>query len=242
MQSRLRPPLRSIALLAAVAALASPGAALAHGDPSTHALEGDFLYPAVAARPSAEVELRLIGLLRAAQADGYPIKVSLVANADDLAYDPTMVRRPQDYAEFVTRELGGPIALRAPLLVVTPFGLGVSGAELRDGKLRTVSRASAAELVEGLSVSRRAKGDELATTAMVAVRRIAQAGGHPLPAHVAPASNVWTPAPGSPSPGAAGGDDIDLRLFAALFAGTLILACVAVELWLRRRRRGTRAA
>ena len=242
MQSRLRPPLRPIALLAALAALVFAGPALAHGDPSTHALEGDFLYPAVAARPSAEVELRLIGLLRAAQADGYPIKVALVANADDLAYDTSMLRRPQDYAEFVTRELGGPIALNAPLLVITPFGFGVSGRELRGGKLEVVHRESAQELVEGLSISRRAKGDELATTAMAAVRRIARAGGHPLPAHVAPASNVWTPAPGSGSVGAGDGSALDLRLFAALFVGSLVLACAAAELWLRRRRRRPDAA
>ena len=88
-------------------ALAVAGAASAHGDPSTHTLESDNLYPAVASRPSQSLELQLIGLLRAVAAKGYPVKIALVANADDLE-DATMLARPQAYAEYLQRELGGP--------------------------------------------------------------------------------------------------------------------------------------
>src|SRR4029079_2923255 len=87
----------------------------------------------------------------------------------------------------------------------------------------------------GVSISRQARGDELATTAMTAVRRIARAGGHPLPANVPPASHGWTPAPGSCA--ASGARDMDVALVGALFVGTLALASLALELW-RRRRRG----
>ena len=69
-------------------------------------LESENLYPAVASRPSQSLELRLIGLLRAAAAQGYPVKIALIANADDLE-DASMLGRPQAYAEYIQRELGG---------------------------------------------------------------------------------------------------------------------------------------
>ena len=53
-------------LLMLAAALAAASVASAHGDPSTHTLEAENLYPAFANRPSQSVELQLIGLLRAA--------------------------------------------------------------------------------------------------------------------------------------------------------------------------------
>src|SRR4051812_36654423 len=98
--------MRAATLIAVLAAaLVAAAGALAHGDPSTHALEADSLYPAVAARPSQAVELRLIGLLRAAEQRGYPVKIALVATPDDLTDDPSMLHRPQEYAEFVETQL-----------------------------------------------------------------------------------------------------------------------------------------
>ena len=47
-----------------------------------------------------------------------------------------MLARPQAYAEYLQRELGGPTALSAPLLVIAPTGFGVSGRELRSGRLQ----------------------------------------------------------------------------------------------------------
>jgi hypothetical protein len=177
---------RGLCLLAAAClpALAAAGDAQAHGDPATHFLEGDVLYPAVASRPSQERELALIGLLRAAGQRGYPIKVALIATSADLALDPTMLRAPQRYAAFVAGQLQGAHPLRAPLLVVTPYGFGVAGPVPRD-----VSFA-------GLRVPARADGDALAVAATTAVRRLARAGGHALPAHVAPAGFVYSPASG----------------------------------------------
>ena len=172
-------------------ALAVAGAASAHGDPSTHTLEADNLYPAVASRPSQSLELSLIGLLRAAAAKGYPVKIALVANADDLE-DAAMLARPQAYAEHLQRELGGPTVLRAPLLVIAPTGFGVSGRELRGGRLQPVPPAARWVPLRGLRVSRAADGNALARIASIAVRRIAAAAGRPLPRHVPPASYVAT--------------------------------------------------
>jgi hypothetical protein len=177
------------ALVAALAAaLAAAGAASAHGDPSTHMLESENLYPAIASRPAQSLELRLIGVLRAAAARGYPVKVALIANADDLE-DTSMLGRPQAYAEFLQRELGGTSALRAPLVVIAPSGFGVSGQELRDGRLRAIRRPASWAPVSGLHLPG-ADGDALARTALQVVRRATAAAGRPLPANVPPAGYV----------------------------------------------------
>ena len=131
------------------------------------------------------------------------------------------VREPLDrtasqrYAEFVGRELGG--GVRAPVLVVTPFGFGVSG----DGLRRS--------LVAGLNVPRR-DGDALARAAMAAVRQIARAGGHPLPADVPPAPMLGSDAP-------AGSGSGDLTRVVALFGVTFLVLFLTFELWSRRGRR-----
>jgi hypothetical protein len=171
------------------AALAAASVASAHGDPSTHMLESDNLYPAVASRPSQSLELKLIGLLGAAAGKGYPVKVALVATEDDLL-DATMLRRPQVYADYLQRQLGGPTAFRAPLVVITPFGFGVSGRELRGGHLQRVPTAKRWAPLEGLRLSPKADGNALARAALTAVRSIARGAGRSLPARVAPASYV----------------------------------------------------
>jgi 2-methylcitrate dehydratase PrpD len=194
---------------------------MGHGDPASHYLEAEQLYPAFASRPSQARELRLLGLLQAAERLGYPIKVALVATEDDLTDAPQMLRRPQAYADFVASELGG--GLEAPVLIVTPYGLGVSGQRGPRARLR------------GIRVSRRADGDALAATAMVAVRRLAASDGHPLPAKVPPARLVGGVVASAPEDDSGG---IDLRLAAVLFTAVLLLALVGFELWIRVPRRG----
>jgi hypothetical protein len=212
-------------------ALAVAGAASAHGDPSTHTLESDNLYPAVASRPSQTLELRLIGLLRAVAGKGYPIKIALVANADDLE-DATMLARPQAYAEYLQRELGGPAVLRGPLLVIAPTGFGVAGRELRNGRLHGVPPAARWAPLRGLRVSPAADGNALARTGLAAVRRIAIAAERPLPAHVAPASYVAS------IPARDG--DLGIWLPIVLAVSAFALAWLGYELW--RRFRGTAVA
>jgi hypothetical protein len=236
-----------LAVIAASAVvLAGPAAARAHGDPASHYLEGDSLYPAVASRPSQAVELQLMGLLAAADRAGYPIKLALVGNEEDLAYDLTMLRKPQAYAEFVASQVRAAGPLAAPLVVVTPYGFGVAGNEERGGRLQAVTRASARDLLGALRISPTAKGDALAAAGTAAVRQIASAGGHPLPARVAPATSTWTGAAGASPVVAAPDDDapgVDLKLFAALFVAAFVVLCVVLELWMRRgRRRGSAAA
>src|SRR3954452_5005827 len=71
------PPRRLALLIGLTAAMAAvlllPAGALAHGDPASHYLETDQLYPGFANRPSQAVELRLLGLLEAARRADYPL-------------------------------------------------------------------------------------------------------------------------------------------------------------------------
>jgi hypothetical protein len=186
-------PLRAL-LAGGLILLVVPGEALAHGDPSTHYLETGNLYPSFSARPSQAHELALMGLLKAAAERGYPIKVSLIASADDLADAPELLEAPQRYAESVGAALGGR-KLRAPVLVVTPRGFGLAGMQLRDGALRRLSHADARGFVRGVDVPA-PDGDAMAAAASRVLRRLARAAGRPLPAHVAPvalpASSVGT--------------------------------------------------
>jgi len=86
------------------------------------------LYPAFGDPPSDGTELQLLGLLHAARDSGYPLGVALVATEADLTEDPTMLARPQDYAEYVVAELGRSRPTSRPVLVLTPAGYGLAGA------------------------------------------------------------------------------------------------------------------
>jgi hypothetical protein len=176
-------------LAAAIVTIAATGGAWAHGDPASHYLETDELYPSFARQSSIEAQLQLLGLLQATEQRGYPIKVAIVAGAEDLVDDLALMRTPQRYANTVASTLDRD--LEAPILVVTPFGIGVSGNSLRHGVLRPVTTSrDARRLVGRLEVPPDSEGDDLARTAMAAVRRIARAAGKPLPARVPPVQQV----------------------------------------------------
>ena len=173
-------------LAGAAVILATAPAAFAHGDPSSHALEQDVLYPAVADRPTQETELALLGLLYAARDAGYPLGVALVATEADLTEDPSMLSRPQDYAEYVVGELARSRPISRPVLVLTPAGYGLAGAVAGpDGRVSLISRSQAADRVATLPAIG-AGGEAMAKAAMGATRLLAAAAGHPLPESVPP--------------------------------------------------------
>src|SRR4051794_26778248 len=167
---------------------------MAHGDASSHYLETGSLYPGFSQQPSQDVELQLIGFLDAVQKDGYPMKVSLLGDESDVADRPEMLRTPQRYADWVATELRrSSVPMVGPVVVVSAFGIGVAGPD--------VARGSAKRLLAGVTVPPSAGGDQLAETAMAAIRQIADANGHTLPANVPPARvPILTPKP-APSSG-----------------------------------------
>jgi hypothetical protein len=213
-------------LVGAAAIFATAPAAFAHGDPSSHSLEQDVLYPAVGDRPTPETELRLLGLLYAARDEGYPIKVALVANEQDLTDDLSMLSKPQAYAEFVAGEVSRGRALRGPILVVMPIGYGLAG-NLPDetGALHPLSRATSATLVAGLGPVAGDSGEELAVGAEAATRKLAADAGHPLPAVVPPAQPLRATAPAKAADG--GGPNLWLAL--GVFIGVFLFAALAYE-------------
>jgi hypothetical protein len=176
-------------LVAVAAALVAPGRALAHGDPTAHYLETDSLLTSYAMPPDLAVERRLRGVLDAAAARGYPIKVVLFANDGDTGGEPAPLEDPQTYVGTVTDQLEGVRPLEAPVLIVTPHRFGLGGKQPRDGTLTRITPALAAKLTHNLPHARKDNGTALARTAMVAIRRLAAAGGHPLPKRIPPAKD-----------------------------------------------------
>jgi hypothetical protein len=208
-----RPPLTRLAAAAALLALAAAATASAHGDPPVHYVETESLYPGLADRPSQKVELELLGHLQAAEQRGYPVKVALIATRDDLADNPELLRRPQRYAELVASQL----ELEAPVVVVTPFGLGAAGPEVK-GALHQVE------------LPRQARGDALARAAMAAVRRLAAAAGRPLPVRV-PAAKTLVASTQDDD------DGVNVPLVVGLFAIVFVPSVLLFEVWTRARRR-----
>jgi len=210
----------------AVALVATAPAAVAHGDPSGHYLESGVLYPAIADPPTQETELSLLGLLLAARDNGYPIKVALVANEQDLTDDATMLDRPQAYADYVASLLLPAGALPGPVLVVTPRGFGLAGnVPLGSGSVKPLDRDEAAALVAGLEPVTGTGGEALAQAAAAATRDLAAEAGHALPAYVPPAEPVHPPAatPASEDGG------FNLWLALAVFLGVFGFAALLYE-------------
>jgi hypothetical protein len=166
-------PLGRLLAIALATLLAAPASTLAHGDPTAHYLETDSLLTSYAAPPDVPVELQLRGVLDAAAARGYPIKVVLFANENDTGGELDPLERTQDYANTVSQQLGEVRPLSAPVLIVTPDRYGIGGA--------TLTRA--------LPLPEETNGNALARAAMVAVRRLSSAAGHPLPERIPPAKN-----------------------------------------------------
>jgi hypothetical protein len=150
-------------------ALAAGWAAIparADGDPASDVLATQQLFlPQDAATPTTE-QIQLATLLQDAARRGYTIRVALIASPTDLGSVTALWQQPQNYAQFLGQELS--LAYQGPLLVVMPSGLGLYHFARPPGTERKV--LAGATPSGGLGVR-----------ALTAVRRLAAAGGHPLP-------------------------------------------------------------
>ena len=206
-------------LAAVIAVLCAPAVALAHGDPASHYLETGPLYPGFDLQPSQDVELQLMGVIDAAKHAGFPLKVAIVASEADVADNPEMLNKPQEYADYVVGALvGSRVPVDGPVVIVTPVGIGVAGPGAEDMA----------------SVKTGQGGDALARAAMTAVRDIAAKAGHPLPAHIPPAQVAIAPPKGGGLPDVDFGALTPLLVFAVIFGGAALL----FELRQRLSRRG----
>jgi hypothetical protein len=145
------------------------GSARADGDPASDVLATQSLFlPQDAGIPVGQ-QSQLTGLLRAAAASGYPIRVAIVASRADLGSVTGLWRQPQTYARFLGQELS--LVYRGPLLVVMPDGYGFS---------RQAGPLPAAQSVLA-DLRKPGGGTELGTAALTAVQRLAAASGYSIP-------------------------------------------------------------
>jgi hypothetical protein len=182
---------RPLAIGAVIAVLSATttGSARGDGDPASDFLlvQPDYL-PSPA--PSRSLSSQLTALADAAASEGFPIRVAVIRSSADLGSIPELMGRPGLYARYLGQELR--LAYQGRLLVVMPQGYGYSMA----------GHPLGGPVLAGLPRPAGDGANALTRAAIVAVRRIAAAGGHPLVAKdvrvtaAAPASGsgVWAAA------------------------------------------------
>jgi len=163
-----------VALLGAVvlACAWSPAAALGDGDPASDVLLTQPLFLPSDAGATAGEQAQLASLLQVAQRSGYQVRLALIASPADLGSVTALWRRPQSYAEFLGQELA--LAYHGSLLVVMPDGFGLYGS----GRSPSAVHAALAALA-GLPAPS-SGGPALASSALLAVPRLAAASGFRL--------------------------------------------------------------
>jgi hypothetical protein len=157
-----------VAVLAAGAGLlAAPPAARADGDPASDILLGTNVFYPFDPPVSAVVQKSLNATTAAAQKAHVQVKVALIGAPTDLGVIPSLFGKPQEYADFLYRE----ITFLGPqrLLVVMYDGYGTQG-------LTPAAQKAVASLPRPAGRTSTA----LAQAAAVAVARIAAAEGHPI--------------------------------------------------------------
>ncbi len=179
--------------LAALGALAGP--AHADGDPGSDVLVYQNLFVAADANVSVPQQLALGNLLSAADKAGFPVRVAVVSQPNDLGAITALWRKPAAYANFLGTELS--LAYAGRLLIVMPNGFGFHW--------QGHSATAADQVLGGVRIG--AGGPGLATAAGTAVQALAKASGVRLvvPSGTAPpgGSAAAGAGPGAvpPSPG-----------------------------------------
>jgi hypothetical protein len=158
-------------VLAATLLLCAPAAARANGDPASDYLLVQSIFLPFNAKVDPDVTARLSDVIRAADNANFRIKVAVIGTRYDLGTAFSLYNQPQKYSEFLGLELS--FQYHDRLLVVMPSGFGYS----IDGK----PNAAGTRVLEALPGpgTDATKEVEAATTA---VRRLAAASGHVLPA------------------------------------------------------------
>ncbi len=157
------PSWRSCSPLCALGLL-SP-AARADGDPGSDVLVYQNLFVAADANVSVQQQIQLGNLLTAADKDGFPVRVAVVSQPNDLGAITALWQKPAAYASFLGTELS--LAYAQRLLIVMPNGFGFNW--------QGHSAAAAYRVLDGLHIG--AGGAGLATAAQNAVLALAHASG-----------------------------------------------------------------
>ena len=166
-------PRLRVVLPAVVVALALglvPGVARADGDPASDVLPTEPAFVPYDVGVSEKQYAQLVSLLKEAEHRGYPLRMALIGSAADLGSVTELWREPQSYAEFLGEELS--LVYHGTLLVVMPNGFGIY-----DG---SGVPATARSALAGVPVPRVTSATTSA--AVEAIRDLAAASGHALPA------------------------------------------------------------
>jgi hypothetical protein len=210
-------------MLAALAVAANMGlvlsrgvtAARADGDPASDVLLGENVFYPYTPPTATAMTVKLNGLTALAAKQKEPVKVALIASPVDLGVIPDLFGKPQEYADFLDREISfnGPV----PLLVVMADGYGTQALSAKE-------QAAVAALPKPSGKT----STDLAQAAVIAVDKIAAANGDPLA--------------GAAAAGSAGGSDgggSSTAIIVGLLAAAAILTAVALAIITLRRRKPT---
>lgn len=160
---------RRVVIVAALLALVAPAVARANGDPASDYLLVQSSFLPFNAKIDADTSKRLTETIRAADQDGFEIKVAVIRSRYDLGTAFSLFNQAQKYAQFLGLELS--FQYRGHLLVVMPNGYGYSIKGKADPAGIRVMRT----LPEP---GKDATAEVKAATA--AVRKLAAAAGHRL--------------------------------------------------------------
>ena len=218
---RVRTGARLVGVLAAgilALTLVSAPSAHADGDPASDVLIGENVFYPYSPAVSAALQNKLNAEAAAAAHAHFPIKIALIASPPDLGAIPVLFDKPQQYAKFLEQEITLPITVpghNPQLVVVMPDGYGVQG-------FSPAATAAVALLAKPAGD----RTNDLARAAIAAVRVLAAAAKHPIPA--SDTSSVG---------GQGGGHSAALPVIVMALAA---VAIAAVVLLLRARRRPVR--
>ncbi len=161
-----------VAVLAFSATLSAN--AWADGDPASDVLADQTVFiPAGRGIPPTD-QARLEAIIHSADRHGVPVRVALIAARSDLGAVTQLWREPAQYARFLGIELSN--VFSGTLIVVMPNGYGVW---IVGRGSSTAALQKAGSSLIGAPLPR--TGQATAAAAVVAVRRVAAAAGHPLP-------------------------------------------------------------
>jgi hypothetical protein len=191
-----------------VASILVPPVATADADPASDILLGQSVFYPFSPSVSGDIQRQLNAEVSGAARAGLPIKVALIGSPVDLGAVPNLFGKPQTYAKFLDQEISFQ-GTKQPLLVVMPAGYGVSG-------LSAAATAAAPTLPKPPG----SQNNDLARAAMVAVQKLAAAGGHPIR--------------GVAVPGAASSGGSSAPVIIAILAAAAVATASAVILFRRR--------
>jgi hypothetical protein len=143
-------------------ALLSAQRAVADADPASDILLGSQVFYPYQPAVSPALQKQLGQTLSGLKANGLNLKVAIIQSPVDLGALPNIFGKPQQYADFLDREIS--FNTPQPLLVVMPSGFGVA-------------HAGPAGALKDLKIDAARKSDGLAQAAIQAAQRIAKANG-----------------------------------------------------------------